>query len=87
MQLTMQVGDYEMDQVIFDLGFDAKILPKHTWERMGRPALLWPLIQLRMENQQKIFPMGRLYGVTVDIEGANVVADFEVIEIVDDSNP
>ena len=40
-----------------------------------------------MVNQQKILPMGRLQGVTVDIEGANVLADFEVIEIVDDNNP
>ena len=40
-----------------------------------------------MENQQKIIPMGRLQGVTVDIEGASALADFEVIEIVDDSNP
>lgn len=31
--------------------------------------------------------MGRMYGVTVDIEGASTLADFEVIEIVDDSNP
>lgn len=31
--------------------------------------------------------MGHLYGVTVDIEGVNALADFEVIEIVDDSNP
>lgn len=31
--------------------------------------------------------MGRLKGVTVDIEGASVQADFEVIEIFDDSNP
>ena len=31
--------------------------------------------------------MGRLQGVTVDIEGANSLVDFEVIEIVDDSNP
>lgn len=40
-----------------------------------------------MANQQKIIPMGRLQGVTVDIEGASALADFEVIEIVDDSNP
>lgn len=40
-----------------------------------------------MSNQQKIIPMGRLQGVTVDIEGASVLADFEVIEIVGDSNP
>lgn len=40
-----------------------------------------------MVNQQKIIPMGILHGVTVDIERAHVIADFEVIEIVDDVNP
>lgn len=40
-----------------------------------------------MANQQNIISMGRLYGVTVDIEGASALADFEVIEIVDDNNP
>ena len=60
MRLTAQIGEYEMDQVILDLGSDANVLPKQTWERMGRPALQWSPIQLRMENQQKIIPMGRL---------------------------
>jgi len=40
-----------------------------------------------MVNQQKTIPMGRLQGVIVDIEGASALVDFEVIEIVDDSNP
>lgn len=40
-----------------------------------------------MENQQKIIPMGQLQGVTVDIKGASTLANFEVIEIVDDNNP
>ena len=31
--------------------------------------------------------MGWLYGVTVDIEGASAMVDFEAIEIVDGSNP
>jgi len=31
--------------------------------------------------------MGRLQGITVDIKGASVLVDFEVIEIVDDNNP
>lgn len=39
MWLTMQIGDYEMDQVILDLGFVENVLPKKTWERMGRNAL------------------------------------------------
>jgi len=40
-----------------------------------------------MVNQQNILPMGRLQGVIVDIEGASTQTDFEVIDIVDDSNP
>jgi len=31
--------------------------------------------------------MGRLQWITVDIEGESALADFEVIEIVDDNNP
>ena len=31
--------------------------------------------------------MGLLYRVTIDIEGESALADFEVIEIVDDNNP
>ena len=39
MQLTVQIGEYEMDQVILDLGSDANVLAKQTWERMGKLAL------------------------------------------------
>lgn len=87
MRLTMQIGEYEIDQVILDLGSDEKLLPKQMWERMGRPTLQWSPIQLRMPNQQKIILMGHMYGVTVDIEGESALADFEVIETVDDNNP
>jgi len=87
MRLIAQIGEYEMHQVILDLGSDVNVLPKWTWERMGRPALQWSPIQLRMENQHKIIPMERLQGVTVDIEGASALTDFEVIEIVDDNKP
>jgi len=54
----VQIGEYEMDQVILDLGLDANVLLKQTWERMGRPTLQWSPIQLRKANQQKIIPMG-----------------------------
>ena len=59
MRLTAQIGEYEMDQVIMDLKLDVNVLPKQTWERMGRPMLQWSLIRLRISNQQKITPMGR----------------------------
>jgi len=46
MRLTAQIGEYEMDQVILDLGLDVNVLPKKTWEHMGRPMLQWSPIQL-----------------------------------------
>ena len=36
MRLTTQIGEYEMDQVILDLGSDVNVFPKQTWEKMGR---------------------------------------------------
>lgn len=71
-----QIGDYEMDQVILDLGSDQNVLPKQTWEHMGKPALQWSPIQLRMANQQNILPMGRPQGTTVDIDSASTLMDF-----------
>jgi len=65
MRLTAQISEYEMDQVILDLGLDVNVLSKQIWECMGKPALQWYPIQLRMVNQQKILPMGRLHGITV----------------------
>lgn len=32
MRLTTQIGEYEMDQVILDLGLDVNVLPKQTYE-------------------------------------------------------
>lgn len=58
MRITMQIGEYEMDQVILGLGLDVNVFPKWTWEIMRRPSVQWYPIQLRMANQQKIIPMG-----------------------------
>ena len=54
---------------------------------MGKLKLAWSPIKLKLANKQKIIPIGRLVGVNVDIDGVRSTAYFEVIEIVDDSNP
>ena len=87
MRLTTHIGEYDMDQVILDLGSDANVLQKKTWELMGKPKLQWLTINLKMVNQQKFFPLRRLSGITVDIDGVRTTTDFKVVEIVDDSNP
>ena len=49
--------------------------------------LEWSPIKLRLPNQEKIVPLRIVTSVPVDIDGVNTLADFEVIEITDDSNP
>ena len=87
MRLHAQIGDYDMTDIILDLGSEVNVLTKQTWEQMGKPTLEWSPIQLRLANQQNIVPLGRFPSVPVDIDGVSTLADFEVIEIVDDSNP
>jgi hypothetical protein len=52
---------------------------------MGKPRLIYSPIRLRMANQQVVSPFGRLEYVPINIDGIRKFADFEVIEIVDDS--
>ena len=51
MRLNAQIGDYEMDEVILDLGFEVNVLAKQTWELMEKPKLRYSPIQLRLANQ------------------------------------
>ena len=51
MRLTAQVGEFEMDEVILDLGSDVNVLTKQTWEQMGSPKLTRSPIHLRLANQ------------------------------------
>ena len=45
MRLNAQIGDYEMDEVILDLGSEVNVLTKQTWELMGKPKLRYSPIQ------------------------------------------
>ena len=87
MRLTTQSGEFEMDEVILDLGSEVNVLTKQTWEQMGIPKLARSPIHLRLANQQRVSPLGRLPQVPVDIDGVHSFADFEVIEIIGNSRP
>jgi hypothetical protein len=54
---------------------------------MGKPKLVWSIIQLRLENQHKIIPTRILVGVPINRDGVINVVDFELIEIMDNSQP
>ena len=75
-----------MEYIILDLDPDVNILTRHIWESMNRSLLECSPIQLRLENQLKVLPIGRLSQVHVEVEGLKTYANFEVIDIVDDIN-
>ena len=54
---------------------------------MGEPKLEWSTIQLRMEKQKNIIPLGRLSKIMVDIARVKVRVDFEVTKIVEYADP
>ena len=87
LRMSTQIGEYDMDYIILDLGSDVNILMCQTWKIMGNPPLEWSPIQLSISNKEKVLPIGRLSQVQVDIEGLCTFVDFEVINIVDDTNP
>jgi hypothetical protein len=54
---------------------------------MGEPNLGYSPVQLNLSNQNKFLPIGRLKGVTIDLDGVHTKANFEVIEIIDNTTP
>jgi hypothetical protein len=87
LHLNGQIGEYDIDYVVLDLGSEVNVMMKQTWALMGKPKLIYSPIRIRMANQQDVYPFGRLKHVPVDIDGVRTFTDFEVIEIVDDSFP
>jgi hypothetical protein len=43
-KFNAQIGVYDVDNVILELGLDVNVLPKETWEMMGEPELIFPPI-------------------------------------------
>jgi hypothetical protein len=86
-RLNANIGDFNMGDIILDLGSEVNVLPKATWQCKGEPTLEYSTVQLKLENQHRVLPIGRLKGVTGDLDGVRTKEDFEVIEIVDGTTP
>jgi hypothetical protein len=69
LHLNAQIGEYEIDYVVLDLGLEVNVMTKQTWALMGKPKLIYSPSRLHMDNQQVVIPFGRLEHVLVDIDG------------------
>jgi hypothetical protein len=86
-RLNANIEDFNMGDIILDLGSKVNVLPKKTWQCMGEPTLGYSLVQSKLANQHIFLPIGRLKGVIVDPNGVHTEAYFEFIEIVDGMTP
>ena len=39
MKLNVHIGEYDMTDIILDLGSEFNVLTKQTWEQMEKPTL------------------------------------------------
>jgi hypothetical protein len=51
LHLNAQIGDYDMDYVVLDLGSEVNVMMKQTWALIGKPKLIYSPIRIRMANQ------------------------------------
>jgi len=49
-RINAQIGDYDIENIVIYLGSYGNVMPKRTWEIMGKPKLVWSPITLKMEN-------------------------------------
>jgi len=76
-----------MENIIMDLGSNVNVIQINTWEMMGHLKLICSSIQLRLVNQHNMIRVGRLTGVSINIDGVCSIEDFKVIDIVDRRTP
>jgi predicted metal-dependent enzyme (double-stranded beta helix superfamily) len=58
LHLNSQIGEYDIDYVVLDLGSKFNVMTKKTWALMGKLKLIYSNIRLRMANQQAVNPFG-----------------------------
>jgi hypothetical protein len=58
LHLNAQIGEYDIDYMVLDLGSKVNVMTKQTWALMGKPKLIYSPIRLRMDNQQAVSPFG-----------------------------
>jgi hypothetical protein len=85
-KLNQNIGDFNMGDIILDLGSEFNVLSKKTWEAMGEHTLGLSPIQLKLENKHRVVPIGRLKGIPLDLDGVCTMEEFKVIDIVDNTS-
>ena len=59
-RLNANIRDFNMRDIILDIGSEVNVLPKKTCQCVGETTLGYSLVQLKLANQHRVLPIGRL---------------------------
>jgi hypothetical protein len=51
LHLNAQIGEYDIDYVVLDIGSEFNVMMKQTWPLMGKEKLIYSHTRIRMANQ------------------------------------
>ena len=52
--MNENIGDFDMEYIILDLGFEVNVLPNKTWKCMGDPTIGYSPVHLKLANQHRV---------------------------------
>jgi hypothetical protein len=50
LHLNSEIGKYDIDYVVLDLGSEVNVITKKTWAMMGKPKMIYSPIRIHMAN-------------------------------------
>jgi hypothetical protein len=84
--IETRIGDLDIDCVL-DEETQVNIMPKSSWEILGKPAMVPSLGRIRLFKGKMITLCGRVTNVPTISHGTSTKEEFEVIKFVDNNTP
>jgi hypothetical protein len=81
-----RIGDFNIDCVL-DEETQMNIMPKRTWEAIGRPAMIHSLEGIGLFKGKLVNLCGRLSQIPITVNGNSIEEDIEIIKFIEDSAP
>jgi hypothetical protein len=84
--IVTRIEDFDID-CILDEETHANIIPKITWEILGKPVMITSLGRIGLFKGKMITPCGRVTNIPMISHETSTEEEFEVIKFVENNSP
>jgi hypothetical protein len=84
--IEARIGDFNIDSVL-DVETQVKIMPKITWEAIGKLEMTPSLGGIRLFRGKLMMLCGKLAQIPMTVNGTSTKEDFEIIKFIKDNAP